>query len=52
MKTHDWEENDFYGSDEDEFLDRTGIIQKKREMRMKRAGKLQQTVETFDSLVS
>ena len=34
-----WEEDDFYASDEDEFMDRTGDIGRKRKMRMKMAGK-------------
>ena len=29
-----WEENDYYDSDEDEFLDRTGALQAKRQKRM------------------
>jgi protein phosphatase 1D len=45
-----WEEDDFYASDEDEFLDRTGSIEKKRRNRMKLAGREQDVVETFDSL--
>ncbi|XP_064484632.1 kanadaptin-like [Ornithodoros turicata] len=49
-KEKNWEENDFYDSDEDTFLDRTGTIEKKREMRMKMAKK-ENEVETYDTLV-
>ena len=31
-----WEENDYYDSDEDEFLDRTGTLEVKRQKRMKK----------------
>lgn len=51
-KTRNWEAEDYYDSDEDNFLDRTGSIEKKREQRMRLAGKLEQKVETYDSLVS
>lgn len=43
-------ENDFYDSDEDTFLDRTGSVEKKRIQRMKRAGKDQPTLETYETL--
>ncbi|CAG0895698.1 unnamed protein product, partial [Darwinula stevensoni] len=46
----DWEENDYYDSDEDEFLDRTGMIEQKRQQRMKKAGKAAETIETYQSL--
>lgn len=37
MKAY-WEENDYYSSDEDTFLDRTGQIEVRRRMRMRRLG--------------
>jgi hypothetical protein len=65
-KVKKWEEDDFYASDEDEFLDRfvdseqlilfilwlrTGDIEQKRKKRMKMAGVGGDTVETYDSLM-
>ena len=50
-KVKDWEENDYYDSDEDEFLDRTGTIQEKRRKRMRMAGQAKDTVETYESLM-
>lgn len=47
-KSKNWEENDYYDSDEDTFLDRTGTIEKKREKRMKTS--LTEKIETYDSL--
>uniref|UniRef100_A0A1B6H1L1 FHA domain-containing protein n=1 Tax=Cuerna arida TaxID=1464854 RepID=A0A1B6H1L1_9HEMI len=47
----DWEAMDFYDSDEDNFLDRTGHIEKKRQQRMAQSGKLETAVETYDTLV-
>ena len=49
-KVKKWEDDDFYDSDEDEFLDRTGDIEQKRKKRMKMAGLAADTVETYDSL--
>lgn len=48
-KAKNWEENDYYDSDEDTFLDRTGTIEKKREKRMN--AKQPQKAETYESLV-
>jgi hypothetical protein len=39
----DWESQDFYDSDEDQFFDRTGDLEKKRLKRMAKVGKLSQT---------
>lgn len=50
-KAKNWEEEDYYDSDEDNFLDRTGIVEKKREQRMKLAGKFEEKIETYNSLV-
>ncbi|XP_028652168.2 kanadaptin [Erpetoichthys calabaricus] len=47
-----WEDEDFYDSDDDTFLDRTGAIEKKRQDRMRKAGKIQEKPDTFDSLVA
>merc|ERR1712173_318006 len=51
-----WEENDYYDSDEDEFLDRTGSLQAKRQKRMQsvKESKVQENEkavpETFETL--
>eukprot|EP00092_Neocalanus_flemingeri_P004745 GFUD01005110.1.p1 GENE.GFUD01005110.1~~GFUD01005110.1.p1 ORF type:complete len:740 (-),score=266.57 GFUD01005110.1:100-2319(-) len=50
-KVKKWEEDDFYNSDEDEFLDRTGDIQERRKKRMKLAGVGKDTIETYDTLL-
>ncbi|XP_070153099.1 kanadaptin isoform X2 [Polyergus mexicanus] len=49
-KARNWEEEDYYDSDEDNFLDRTGIVERKREQRMKQAGKFEEKIETYSSL--
>ncbi|KFZ49211.1 Kanadaptin, partial [Podiceps cristatus] len=50
-KSKNWEAEDFYDSDDDTFLDRTGAVEKKRLNRMKKAGKIEEKPETYDSLV-
>ncbi|XP_013222869.2 kanadaptin [Columba livia] len=50
-KSKNWEDEDFYDSDDDTFLDRTGAVEKKRLNRMKKAGKIDEKPETYDSLV-
>ena len=51
-KAKNWADDDYYDSDDDTFLDRTGEIEKKRKARMKKAGVIKEEVETFASLVS
>ncbi|KAG8431481.1 hypothetical protein GDO86_018577, partial [Hymenochirus boettgeri] len=50
-KSQNWEDEDYYDSDDDTFLDRTGVVEKKRLDRMKKAGKIEEKPETYDSLV-
>ncbi|NWX34334.1 NADAP protein, partial [Notiomystis cincta] len=50
-KSKNWEDEDFYDSDDDTFLDRTGAVEKKRLNRMRKAGKIEEKPETYDSLV-
>ncbi|KAM9356336.1 kanadaptin isoform 2-T2 [Pholidichthys leucotaenia] len=51
-KKKNWEDEDYYDSDDDTFLDRTGTVERKREERMKKAGKIEERPETYDSLVA
>ena len=45
-------DNDYYSDSDDEFLDRTGDVQRKRLKRMKAASKSDEVnTETYDSLV-
>lgn len=50
-KQRNWEDDDFYDSDEDVYLDRTGAIEKKREQRKNKVGKSDKVTETYDSLL-
>jgi len=51
-KRRNWEEADFYDSDEDTFLDRTGDIETKRQKRILRVKPTQHKTENYESLVS
>eukprot|EP00057_Strongylocentrotus_purpuratus_P032376 XP_787417.3 PREDICTED: kanadaptin [Strongylocentrotus purpuratus] len=51
-KAKDWAQDDYYDSDDDTFLDRTGAIEQKRKQRMKKAGLLQEKAQTYDSLLA
>jgi len=44
-------DEDYYSSDEDTFLDRTGAVERKRQAKLKAAGKISDSVETYDSLM-
>ncbi|KAK6180668.1 hypothetical protein SNE40_008674 [Patella caerulea] len=50
-KSKNWEADDFYDSDEDEFLDRTGTIAVKRKKRMVQAGKVDNKGDTYEILI-
>ena len=51
-KKKNWEDEDFYDSDDDAFLDRTGTVEKKRKERMKRLGKVDDRPDSYETLVS
>ncbi|KAM7404007.1 hypothetical protein PAMA_004428 [Pampus argenteus] len=51
-KKKNWEDEDYYDSDDDTFLDRTGTVERKRQERMKKAGKIEELPETYESLVA
>lgn len=50
-KQRNWEDDDFYDSDDDVYLDRTGAIEKKRQLRKEKIGRKEKTAETYDTLV-
>ena len=50
-KDRNWEEDDYYDSDEDIYLDRTGTIEKKRQIRMTKVGKSSKSTETYETLL-
>lgn len=53
-KRKNWSENDYYDSDEDDFLDRTGDIERKRRLRKREieaAKGIDSKAETYESLV-
>ena len=57
VKKRNWAENDFYDSDDDTYLDRTGTIEAKRMRRIEKYGsnsneQPQNKVHTFETLVS
>uniref|UniRef100_A0AAQ4PXP1 Solute carrier family 4 member 1 adaptor protein n=1 Tax=Gasterosteus aculeatus aculeatus TaxID=481459 RepID=A0AAQ4PXP1_GASAC len=51
-KKKNWEDEDYYDSDDDTFLDRTGTVERKRQERMKKAGKVEERPQTYESLVA
>ncbi|CAH0602065.1 unnamed protein product [Chrysodeixis includens] len=53
-KERDWSADDFYDSDDDTFLDRTGSVERKRERRMRQLGAAEREEErprTYDDLL-
>ncbi|XP_075988596.1 kanadaptin [Anticarsia gemmatalis] len=53
-KQRDWSADDYYDSDDDTFLDRTGSVEKKRQMRMMKQGATEKEdvkPKTYDDLL-
>lgn len=53
-KERDWSADDFYDSDDDTFLDRTGSVERKRKLRMQKLGAAEREDEkprTYDDLL-
>lgn len=53
-KERDWSADDFYDSDDDTFLDRTGSVERKRKLRMQKLGAAERDSEkprTYDDLL-
>ncbi|CAG9794403.1 unnamed protein product [Diatraea saccharalis] len=54
-KQRDWSADDYYDSDEDTFLDRTGSVEKKRQQRMVKHGAVENSAKdkplTYDDLL-
>lgn len=51
-KLKNWEEDDYYDSDEDNFFDRTGELEAKRKQRMNQVKKREPVTDTYETLVS
>lgn len=51
-KLKNWEEDDYYDSDEDNFFDRTGELEAKRKQRMNQVKKKEPVTDTYETLVS
>ncbi|XP_065225070.1 kanadaptin [Planococcus citri] len=50
-KLKNWEEDDYYDSDEDSFFDRTGDLEVKRKQRMNQVHKTQPATDTYETLM-
>ncbi|XKL62550.1 hypothetical protein PGB90_002383 [Kerria lacca] len=50
-KLKNWEDDDYYDSDEDNFFDRTGDLEIKRKQRMSQIKKTQPVTDTYETLI-